>query len=291
MKALIQGHTLRCKGLLLLAFTVLSVPALAFADTVVSVAIAPPLLPLYGQPVVPGPGYIWTPGYWAYGSAGYYWVPGTWVVAPFPGALWTPGFWGWNNGFYAWRAGYWGPRVGFYGGVNYGFGYGGFGYQGGYWNNGAFYYNRAVNNVNVTNIQNTYNTTVANNTAVRRVSYNGGTGGTTAQPTPADRADIGASHTPATATQLQHEQAAANNRALLASVNHGRPSIVATPEPGAFDHPSVVSAKAVGRNAAPNGAMNAQNAAHAHPHANMGAEHLPGNQNPAGEMPHPHGHP
>ena len=291
MIAINRRHMLRCTRQLLLALAMLSIPALAFADTVVSVAIAPPLLPVYAQPIVPGPGYIWTPGYWAYGSLGYYWVPGTWVVAPFPGALWTPGFWGWNNGYYAWRAGYWGPRVGFYGGVNYGFGYGGFGYQGGYWNNGAFYYNRAVNNVNVTNIQNTYNTAVVNNAASRRVSYNGGTGGTAAQPTPADRADMGALHTPATATQLQHEQAAATNRAHLASVNHGRPSIAATPEPGAFNHSDVVAAEAAGRNAPPNSSMNSQNFAHAHAHANIGAEHAPVKRHPAGEPPHPQSHP
>ena len=39
--------------------------------------------------------------------------------------------------------GYWGPHVGFYGGIDYGFGYTGAGYAGGYWNNGAFYYNRS----------------------------------------------------------------------------------------------------------------------------------------------------
>ena len=38
------------------------------------------------------------------------------------------------------------------------------GYQGGRWQNGQFYYNRSVNNVNVTNIHNVYNTTVINNT-------------------------------------------------------------------------------------------------------------------------------
>ena len=37
----------------------------ANAQIVVSVGIAPPALPVYTQPVIPGPGYIWTPGYWA----------------------------------------------------------------------------------------------------------------------------------------------------------------------------------------------------------------------------------
>ena len=54
---------------------------------------------------------------------------------------------GWRDDFYLWQSGYWGPHVGFYGGINYGFGYTGIGYQGGYWDRGVFSYNRAVNNV------------------------------------------------------------------------------------------------------------------------------------------------
>ena len=113
----------------------------------ISVGIAPPPLPVYAQPAIPAPGYMWTPGYWAWGPAGYYWVPGTWVQPPMVGVLWTPGYWGWGGGVYAFHAGYWGPHIGFYGGVNYGFGYGGVGYEGGYWNHGQFAYNRSVNNI------------------------------------------------------------------------------------------------------------------------------------------------
>jgi hypothetical protein len=80
------------------------------AAQLVSITIAPPVLPVYVQPAIPGPGYIWTPGYWAYGDAGYYWVPGTWVLPPAVGVLWTPGYWGWHDGIYGWNAGYWGPR-------------------------------------------------------------------------------------------------------------------------------------------------------------------------------------
>src|SRR5215472_1665824 len=101
----------------------------------VSVNFAPPPIPVYAQPICPGPGFVWVPGYWAFGPDGYYWVPGYWVLPPFIGALWTPGYWGWGNGLYVWHAGYWGLHVGFYGGINYGFGYFGVGYQGGYWNN------------------------------------------------------------------------------------------------------------------------------------------------------------
>jgi len=218
------------------------VSAVSSAATFVSVAIAPPLLPVYVQPAIPAPGYIWTPGYWAYGPDGYYWVPGTWVLPPAVGVLWTPGYWGWRSGLYVWNAGYWGPRVGFYGGVNYGFGYTGVGYVGGYWNNGAFYYNRAVNNVNVTNIHNTYNTAVTN-TTINRVSYNGGARGVRAEPTAVERETMGERHVEPTELQMQHEHAAAGNRALLASENHGRPAIAATPQPGAFNHADVVAAR------------------------------------------------
>ena len=128
----------------------------------VAVSFGPPPLPVYEQPLCPGEGYIWTPGYWAYDPdfGDYYWVPGTWVLAPQVGFLWTPGWWGWGGGGFLFHEGFWGPVVGFYGGINYGFGYFGHGYEGGRWENDRFYYNRAVNNVKVTNIHNVYNTTV-----------------------------------------------------------------------------------------------------------------------------------
>ncbi len=68
--------------------------------------------------------------------------------------------------------------------MNYGYGYGGNGYQGGYWRNGAFNYNRSVNNVNGANIHNVYNKTVINHSN-NRVSYNGGRGGISVRPTAA----------------------------------------------------------------------------------------------------------
>ena len=141
----------------------------------VSVGIAPPVLPVYVQPPCPEPGYIWTPGYWAYGDDGYYWVPGTWCEPPAVGLLWTPGYWGWNDGVYVWNAGYWGPRIGYYGGINYGFGYVGVGYAGGYWSGGVFAYNRTVNNFGGVTIANTYSKTVVVNN-VTNVSFNGGAG-------------------------------------------------------------------------------------------------------------------
>ena len=124
---------------LVLAYPLHRMRRLPFAITV-----APPALPVYEQPPCPTEGFLWTPGYWAHGPDGYFWTPGLWVAPPHPGLLWTPGYWGFAGGAYGWHAGYWGPHVGFYGGINYGFGYGGVGFWGGRWEGGAFRYNTAA---------------------------------------------------------------------------------------------------------------------------------------------------
>ncbi len=131
-----------------LALFLCALPRPASAGIAISITVAPPLLPVYTQPPCPVDGYIWTPGYWGWGDAGYYWVPGVWVAAPRIGFLWTPGYWGLVGPSYIWHAGYWGPHVGFYGGVNYGFGYVGVGYAGGFWAGSIFRYNTAVTSVN-----------------------------------------------------------------------------------------------------------------------------------------------
>jgi hypothetical protein len=259
-------------GFLLAGLVMLAVPTVSLAQISVgiSVRVGPPPLPVYAQPVCPGPGYIWTPGYWAYGPDGYYWVPGTWVIAPRVGLLWTPGYWGWAGGVYVWHAGYWGPHVGFYGGINYGFGYVGVGYLGGYWNHGVFAYNTAVTNVNTTVIHNTYvsKTVINNNVTVNRTSYNGGAGGVTAQPTAAERSLANEQHIQPTAAQTQHEHAASTNRALLASANHGQPSIAATSKPGEFSGHGVTSAKPARATFRPPAHNNAANRPPSTNHAN-----------------------
>ncbi len=154
---------------------------------------------------------------------------------PQVGFLWTPGYWGWSGGNYLFHAGYWGPHIGFYGGVNYGFGYGGVGYEGGYWNHGVFAYNRSVNNINVTNVHNVYNKTViVNNTTINRVSYNGGTGGVQARPSPQEQAAVREQHVNATSEQQTHFAAARADRSQLASVNGGRPQMAAARTPGEY---------------------------------------------------------
>jgi hypothetical protein len=190
----------------------------------------PPPLPEYSQPAVPGDDYIWTPGYWSYANAGYYWVPGAWVLAPYVDALWTPPYWDFFGGRYRWHRGYWGRYIGFYGGINYGFGYTGRGYYGGYWNGGRFAYNRAVTNVTI-NVHNVYDRGVANFTPANRVSYNGGRGGISVRPAPAELAAFRGTRTAPVTAQIDHARAAAANRSQFASANGGRPALVAQAQP------------------------------------------------------------
>jgi len=209
-------------------------PASAQVAVGISVHVGPPALPVYVQPPCPTEGYIWTPGYWAYGDAGYYWVPGVWVAPPRVGLLWTPGYWGWRGGVYEFHTGYWGPHVGFYGGVNYGFGYGGVGFVGGAWRGEHFAYNTAVVNVNRTVIHNTYvDKTVVNERVASHASFNGGPGGTRAVATERERSYERETHVQATSGQASHEHMARSDRSNFASENHGRPANPAMSKVGA----------------------------------------------------------
>jgi len=232
---------------LLFALVVLSMSAASFAQVGVAITIGPPPLPVYNQPLCPGDGYLWTPGYWAYDYDvnDYYWVPGTWVMAPEIGFLWTPAYWGWGGDGFVFYDGYWGPHVGFYGGINYGFGYFGVGFEGGRWDNGHFFYNRSVSNVNIANIHNVYNTTVINNN-LNHVSYNGGNGGISARPTPEEETAARERHIPPVAAQTQHTQAARANPQQRESANMGKPGVAATPRPGDFNDRGAVPAKEAG---------------------------------------------
>ncbi len=209
-------------------------PMASFAGIFISVGFAPPALPVYVQPVCPGDGFLWNPGYWAYGPEGYYWVPGVWVQPPTVGYLWTPPYWGFAGGVYGFHEGYWGPHVGFYGGVNYGFGFFGSGYAGGRWEGGRFAYNRAVNNVNVTNIHNTYvDRTVINNVNVsNHTSFNGGPGGLQARPGPQELAVEREHHVAPTPQQQSHIEAAHTNPQNFARTNGGHPQVAAFQRPG-----------------------------------------------------------
>ncbi len=236
-------------SMVLLSLVVLALPIAARAQIIcVSNVSPPPDIPVYEQPPIPAAGYLWIPGYWASGPNGYFWVPGTWVLPPAAGLFWTPGYWAWRDGIYVWNAGYWGPHVGFYGGINYGFGYVGFGYEGGRWESGVFAYNRVVNNLGAVAVARVYDKPVI--VAAGRVSFNGGAGGTTVRPTAEEEAAAHEEHVAALAAQFAHERVASASKALLASENHGRPAIAATVKPGEFTGKGVVAAREVAPGAA-----------------------------------------
>ena len=208
----------KCTLFLTLVFAMLF-GAHACAGIQLSVTIAPPPIAVFDQPVCPGDGYIWTPGYYQYGDYGYYWVPGQWVLPPSAGLLWTPGYWGFVHGRYTWHEGYWGSQVGFYGGINYGNGYNGSGFTGGRWEGNVFRLNTAVSKVDHDLMHNTY----VDRTVVREVkgpnhAFNG-RGGIKAQPSPKEVEVSRAPHQAPTKEQVSQAQEAHGNH--LAA--HGTP--------------------------------------------------------------------
>jgi hypothetical protein len=227
---------------LLLALLLSVIPASSYAGVFISVNFAPPMLPVYEQPPCPEPGLMWTPGYWAYGGDGYYWVPGAWVPAPYEGALWTPGYWGWDNGLYVFHDGYWGDHVGYYGGVNYGFGYMGIGFVGGRWHGHDFEYNRAVMRFDERRFHDHFyedRGVVDRYTVARgnRTAFSGGPGGIRHEAMPEERMAAREQHIGRTSFQQQHEMGARSDRSSYFKTNGGHPQSGAISRPlGAETH-------------------------------------------------------
>jgi WXXGXW repeat (2 copies) len=273
----------RLARLSLLALLVSLIPASSQAGIFISVGFAPPAMPVYVQPPCPEDGLMWIPGYWHYGEMGYYWVPGAWVPAPEPGFLWTPGYWGWGNGLYIFHEGYWGRHVGYYGGVNYGFGYMGVGFAGGEWRGGRFAYNTAVVNVNTTVIHNTYvNTTIVHNTTIlnnSHTAYSGGPGGINHPATPEERVAEHEQHQPPSSVQQQHLQAAQHSPSSWAKNNGGHPTTLAVAKPFSPTHP-MPEARNIGSQASGSGAGKSTLTPNGpHPNASTGL-HNPQPSNP-----------
>jgi hypothetical protein len=205
------------------------------------VTSTPPPLPSYAQPAIPEEGYLWMPGFWARRDdiRDYYWVPGTWVKPPRAGLLWTPPYWSRVDDGYVFHDGYWAEAVGFYGGIDYGYGYGGNGYQGGRWDNGSFFYNSAVNNFGSLRIAHDYNQPVARDDDAVHVSFNGGKRGAKARPTPEQEMLARGTHLAPTAEQQAHFDMAAKDRSLYSKLNGGEPGLAATSHGAVFAGPGV----------------------------------------------------
>lgn len=200
------------------------------AKAVITVWYPPPALPVYVQPRCAQPGLIWTPGYWLYDPNGYFWVPGAWVSPPYKGALWTPPYWSRPNS-YVFHEGHWALHVGYYGGVNYGFGYQGVGFSGGVWRGDDFAYNTDLANVDSQLVHLTYVNLAAAILGFvpnpSHTSYSGGTGGVQHDPTPQEiQAQNDAVQGP-TAYQVQIVETARMDHASYAKNNNGHPGTLA----------------------------------------------------------------
>ncbi len=226
-------------------------PRRLIAADLEKVSEAPPSLPSYEQPASPAQGYLWVPGFWAWRKSvpDYFWVPGTWVRPPQSGLLWTPPYWSRVDGGYAFHAGYWADEVGFYGGIDYGYGYTGDGYQGGRWKNGTFIYNRAVNNIGSLGAASGYDQAVTSDHSEARVSFNGGRSGLPARPTKHQDALVTAQHVGATAEQQKHFELAAMDRSLYSKLNNSEPGVAATSHAGVLDGAGITRSQPPDRSA------------------------------------------
>ena len=149
-------------------------------------------------------------------------------------------------------------HVGFYGGVDYGFGYVGDGYEGGRWDNGRFfvqprrhqhqhtYASRSTAPSNGSGVNNRQRRT-------RTVSFNGGPDGTTVKPTREEMQAERAKHVAPTRVQLENARSASHDQDFFFSNNKGKPRVAATEKPGQFTGSAVVPAKGA-EGAAPGGA-------------------------------------
>lgn len=71
------------------------------------VAAGPPA-PRYGvMGYAPGPGYIWTEGFYDLRGASWVWVPGAWRRPPRPGRVWVAPVWVRAGSGWRFHRGYW----------------------------------------------------------------------------------------------------------------------------------------------------------------------------------------
>lgn len=78
-------------------------------DVGISVGGAPPA-PRFVGPVgvAPGPGYIWTNGYWDWRGGTWVWVDGRWLLPPHGRRVWVePYYHPYGAGAYHYHRGYW----------------------------------------------------------------------------------------------------------------------------------------------------------------------------------------
>lgn len=94
------------KTKLLAAAVILFGTALSACGGYVAVGGPPP--PRYGvMGYAPGPGYIWTDGYWNYNGGGWGWVNGRWMLPPRGRHYWVRSEWRHEGGRWRFHQGHW----------------------------------------------------------------------------------------------------------------------------------------------------------------------------------------
>jgi hypothetical protein len=72
------------------------------------VAVAGPPPPRYGvMGYAPGPGYVWTEGFYDLRGSSWVWTPGTWRRPPRGGAAWVSPAWHQQGRAWRFHRGYW----------------------------------------------------------------------------------------------------------------------------------------------------------------------------------------
>jgi hypothetical protein len=88
-----------------LLFTAVLTGCAANGAYVVRYGPPPPRYGIVG--VAPGPGYVWTDGYWDWRGGNWSWVSGAWLRPPRPRAVWVAGYWRGEHGHYRFYRGHW----------------------------------------------------------------------------------------------------------------------------------------------------------------------------------------
>lgn len=65
----------------------------------------PPRYGIVGRP--PGPGFMWTDGYWDRRGGSWFWVGGRWLRPPHGRARWEPGHWRQDGNRWRFERGRW----------------------------------------------------------------------------------------------------------------------------------------------------------------------------------------
>ena len=95
------------KRTLLLAVASLGLFVAPAVHAAVYVRVAPPAAIVEAQPVSPGVGYRWQPGYYRWDGGRHVWVGGAWALPPRPGARWEAHRWVRHGDRWEFREGRW----------------------------------------------------------------------------------------------------------------------------------------------------------------------------------------